>query len=334
MKEQQVTEQPSLTGYSWRPATPGDVPALARLYAAIDAAYETHWGGTEDDIRADFDEPGLEADQDTLLAVAPTGEIAALGWLMPSRIAKEEEFSLLWGATHPDHYRRGLGSTVLAWLEKRASQKFSGNGSGRPVTLRTATPDTIPDRMGLYERHGYRVVRSYYRMRRDLSTPIPERPLPDGIRIIPWESERDAQALQVTNAAFDDHWGSAPLTPEQWKLFVTGSTTFRREFSLMALDGGELAGACINRVLADEIDRTGIREGWIGTLGVLKSGRGRGIGTALLCESMRLFKAAGYSVAGLSVDTENLTGALGIYERLGFISIQRSLTYAKQLTPG
>jgi ribosomal protein S18 acetylase RimI-like enzyme len=100
----------------------------------------------------------------------------------------------------------------------------------------------------------------------------------------------------------------------------------------MALDGSALAGACINRVLADEIDRTGIREGWIGTLGVLKSGRGRGIGTALLCESMRLFKAAGYSVAGLSVDTENLTGALGLYERLGFISIQRALTYAKRLT--
>jgi ribosomal protein S18 acetylase RimI-like enzyme len=46
---------------------------------------------------------------------------------------------------------------------------------------------------------------------------------------------------------------------------------------------------------------------------------------------MHAFKAAGYEFAGLGVDTENLTGALRIYERLGFRVVNRVLVYSKSV---
>jgi len=64
-------------------------------------------------------------------------------------------------------------------------------------------------------------------------------------------------------------------------------------------------------------------------LGTRRPWRKRGIAATLMCESMRAFKAAGLDYAGLGVDTENPTGALGLYERLGFTVIKRSITFAK-----
>ena len=46
--------------------------------------------------------------------------------------------------------------------------------------------------------------------------------------------------------------------------------------------------------------------------------RGRGLATALLVRGMIAFRAAGMDAASLGVDTENPTGAVGLYERVGF----------------
>jgi ribosomal protein S18 acetylase RimI-like enzyme len=52
----------------------------------------------------------------------------------------------------------------------------------------------------------------------------------------------------------------------------------------------------------------------------------------MICKAMELFKAAGFEYATLGVDTENTSGALAIYERLGFASVCRNLMYEKTIT--
>ena len=64
-------------------------------------------------------------------------------------------------------------------------------------------------------------------------------------------------------------------------------------------------------------------------LGVRQPWRKLGIATAMLNASMQAFKADGLTTAGLGVDTDNLTGALRIYERLGFDPVMRYLTFSK-----
>jgi len=51
----------------------------------------------------------------------------------------------------------------------------------------------------------------------------------------------------------------------------------------------------------------------------------------LLAGSLHLFKARGLTTAGLGVDAENVSGALGLYERLGYRPYQRSASYRKRM---
>ena len=68
-----------------------------------------------------------------------------------------------------------------------------------------------------------------------------------------------------------------------------------------------------------------MREAWIGQLGTRAAWRRRGLASLLLATALTAFRDAGYERAALDVDSENATGALGLYERLGFIVSHRSV---------
>lgn len=57
--------------------------------------------------------------------------------------------------------------------------------------------------------------------------------------------------------------------------------------------------------------------GWIRNLGVLSPVRGRGVGRFLLEQALAAYAADGRRWAGLGVDTENISGALRLYESVG-----------------
>ena len=62
--------------------------------------------------------------------------------------------------------------------------------------------------------------------------------------------------------------------------------------------------------------------------------RKRGVGYSLLKHAFAAFHADGRKRAGLGVDSQNLTGALRLYERAG-MRVQRQFDqYEKELRPG
>src|SRR5512143_2516346 len=95
--------------------------------------------------------------------------------------------------------------------------------------------------------------------------------------------------------------------------------------------GKEVAGFSMNGVSAERNARQGRSEGWIEELAVRRPWRRRGVATALLCASMHAFKAEGLQQAMLGVDTENLTGALRVYEHVGFKPVKRFIQFEKPL---
>ena len=95
--------------------------------------------------------------------------------------------------------------------------------------------------------------------------------------------------------------------------------------------GEEVAGFSVNYYSPEENERKGIDEAWIGDLGTRRPWRKQGIATALLNHSMLAFQAAGIPHASLGVDSENPTGALGVYERVGFKVVERSVSLGKYL---
>jgi ribosomal protein S18 acetylase RimI-like enzyme len=127
------------------------------------------------------------------------------------------------------------------------------------------------------------------------------------------------------NEAFADHWSSEPLTPEEWDRHFVGDAFFRGDLSFVAFDGSEIVGYAVNYVAEADWEATGVREGWVGQLGVRRPWRRRGLATALLVQSMEAFLTAGLEAATLGVDAENPTRALGVYERVGFRPVRCSV---------
>jgi ribosomal protein S18 acetylase RimI-like enzyme len=77
---------------------------------------------------------------------------------------------------------------------------------------------------------------------------------------------------------------------------------------------------------------TGRRECFIATVGVTRAARGQGIASALLGRSLAAAQADGCDIATLYAGTDTPTGALMLYEHLGFIRQRASVTFIKDLT--
>jgi mycothiol synthase len=199
----------------------------------------------------------------------------------------------------------------------------------RPVALRTFAVDSAQDAVALFESRGFQPVRVSYRMWRDLREPIPNLALPQGMTLRNYGADIDRPLMEAHDEAFSDHWGHEPMTEADWRIFVIGRSSFRRDLTLVAMDGEQIAGFSINRYSPEENAVDGVNAAWIGSLGTRRAYRQRGIASALLCESMRAFHAMGCDYAALGVDSENLTGALRLYERVGFFVRKRFVTFDK-----
>ena len=114
-----------------------------------------------------------------------------------------------------------------------------------------------------------------------------------------------------------------------WRQWVTGSHTFRPAVTFVATpdDGDEIVGYVITHEFEAYLDATGKREAYVAKVGVVPGHRGRGLAGALLGHVLRACAEAGYDEAALDVDTENPTGALGIYRRCGFEVESRWTSY-------
>ena len=78
--------------------------------------------------------------------------------------------------------------------------------------------------------------------------------------------------------------------------------------------------------------RSGI--GWVGTLGVRRAWRKRGLGEALLLHSSGEFYKRGTKTIGLGVDAENPTGATRLYRKAGMKVAAEYVIYEKELRAG
>jgi mycothiol synthase len=77
----------------------------------------------------------------------------------------------------------------------------------------------------------------------------------------------------------------------------------------------------------------GGRDLFIGLIGTRRAARGQGIASALLARALTEARTAGFSSGSLVVDADSPTGAVGLYERVGFTVKHTSITQAKTLLP-
>lgn len=320
-----------LTDYKWRSVEREDIPAIQALMAAVIEEDKTGGVTSEEHLTQILDLLGERAETDAIEAVTVDGSIAALAFVFFSP-AEDEHLAMMEGIVDVSHRGRGLGSAVLDWMESRARQEFGQNDDDLPRMMRMSCADHLTDRITLFEGHGFEAVRYAYEMQRDLGQPIPHNPLPAGLHLVPWSKENDSQLMNAFNEAFKGNWGLSQVNEELWKMLFTEVPQFRADLTYLAVDEDSdvIAGFCLNWVDASKNTQTGVQEGWVEAIGVVPAWRGRGLASALMTQILNDFVAQGFERAALDVDSQNPTGALRLYEKLGFEAVKRTIVFAKR----
>ncbi|MCC6189540.1 MAG: GNAT family N-acetyltransferase [Anaerolineales bacterium] len=330
------TTSSALERFAWRAVEPPDLPGVQALLAAANAASGNPRAPALADLEREFEDEWSLAETDSRLALAADGTVVAFGRVYANPRPEDEARAFLDNDVHPAWRGRGLEDALLDWLETRGRAKLreiaAAAGFRGPRMLRGGTPKEDAQARAVFERHGFRPARYFYRMRRGLSQPLPDPPqLPAGLTVTPFRPELSAHVRDAFNEAFRDHWQPEHVSAADWQRFFVESSSFRPDLTRLVVDGGQVAAFSLNRVDLAESERQGHSTGWIGSLGTRRAWRKRGLATTLLVNSMRAFQAEGLQSAALGVDAENLTGALALYERLGFAAFWTSVAYLKDI---
>jgi mycothiol synthase len=325
---------PQRDGIAWRPLADDDAEALHQLFRAGEVADQQPWVTTLEEVRHSMGDATLELERDTLAGWAE-GRLVCFGAARRRGQATRRRIVYQDGLVHPAWRRRGLGDAVMAWTEARSAAIVAAaqvaSDDGLPAFCEAYAEDRLVGHAALYTKRGYRPIRWYQDMRRRLAEPLPARPMPDGIRLAGWSAEIDDELRETHSRVFEDHWGSEPFTPEEWRLRFTGSPAFRPDLTVTAWQDDCLVGYVIGYHATGDIEATGRREGWLGQVGTRREWRGRGLASALMVHVMRLMREAGMDDAMLDVDSDNPSGAAGLYERLGFRTERRTIRYEKAI---
>jgi mycothiol synthase len=228
---------------------------------------------------------------------------------------------------HPRARRRGLGHALV---QEAVAMATTRDPQGR---LRLWAHGDHPAAGALAASHGFTRTRVLRRLRRSLSTPLPEPSLPPGIRIRPFRPGQDDAAWLALNArAFADH-------PEQgrWTLADLRARIAEPWFDpagfLLADADGALVGFHWTKIHnGGGADRQHTPIGEVYVLGVDPAAHGQGLGAALTLAGLHHLRDRGLDQAMLYVDDEN-RAAVALYTGLGFTGWSVDVTYTLCTTP-
>ncbi len=269
----------------------------------------------------------LVSDSLLVLSRAEGPVAAALIFLPP--VSGEDDIASLLVAGHPHDLEQGLAVTLMDWMERRVREV---SGSHRILqSMRMSCDPEASARVRLLEQQGFNPVRYHFTMQTVLSEPRAEIALPSGLGLVPWVNEYSESARSAFNRAFEGHWGLPHIETAMWEQRFVDVPQFRSDLSWLVLFKDEVVGMCINWGPLPQSEGFLCKRGWIEAIGVVPEWRGCGVADAMMSRSLNGFLNVGLSYAALNVDTQNLTGALQLYEKHGFVPSKREAIFAKRI---
>jgi mycothiol synthase len=306
-----------------------DVAAITELINDCLLADGLEYALTVEDVRHDFEHKGnFDIARDVVVAEIDGRIVGAI----ETNVAVRDDIAVhqFEGWVHPDQRRRSIGRALLHWFERRAREAAAEWAGDQPHELGGWVDEKIAGGIALLESEGFRRVRYGFMMLRSLTEPIPDAPLPDGLEVRPVIEADHRRIWDADNEAFQDHWGALQRTEEDFERWFTMPNLDTGLFRV-AWDGGEVAGSVWNVVWPEENDKLGISRGWLEHISVRRNWRRRGLATALIADSLRMFRDMGLAEGALGVDAQNPTGALRLYESLGFRRHRTGLAFRKSI---
>ncbi|MEX2548330.1 MAG: GNAT family N-acetyltransferase [Chloroflexota bacterium] len=232
------------------------------------------------------------------------------------------------GAVLPEWLRRGIGTALLAENERLSRELATTHSTDRPRIFGSWTSDRQEGAHALLRRAGFQQVRWFFEMTRPLNEPIPDIPLPDGIEVRPVTPEMVRQIWHADVEAFQDHWGGFDSSDQSFKRWLE-EPSFDPSLWVIAYDGDEVAGGVVNGIDAEENAALGVKRAWLQSVFTRRQWRRRGLAKALIARSLVAIRERGLDTGILGVDADNPSGALGLYEGIGFGVAERSTAWRK-----
>jgi GNAT superfamily N-acetyltransferase len=219
----------------------------------------------------------------------------------------------------PEWRGRGIGTAVLLHNERRLREIAADHPHDGPRLFATwSILDRFEHTHRLLRRHGYRAVRKSFEMIRPYMDPIPDCPLPSGVELRPVEPAQ-------LRAIWERHAGGVSRSLELHPARRSCVRSVGERSGVAEGPDGRSRGTaieCVGMVLGlvseDENRKLGKKRIWTESISVRRPWRKRGVARALIAQCLRLGREAGFVEAALGVDAENLSGALGLYEKMGY----------------
>ena len=311
-----------------------DYEAVAEVLSTANRHDGVDWLPTAEELRHDWEgNPGLDPDRDLLVAEVDGTLLAVVShdW----RMRGERVVHHLDPVVLPDWRHRGIGRALLRWVEERAVTGTAAGTMGSlevPHMLAGWADLDVPDAARFAAAAGYAADGYGIMMLRSLTEPIPDAPLPAGLEVRPVRPEDHRRLWDADTEAFRDDRDPAVRTDADFERWFSkpGLDTSIWE---VAWDGDEIAGSVWNMIFPEDNEKLGIKRGWLEHVSVRRPWRRRGLATALMARSMRRLRDLGMTEAALGADADNISGAVRVYEALGFRRYRTAARYVKPL-PG
>jgi mycothiol synthase len=302
-----------------------DEEAYVSLFNAAFSDYDDIRSITLEEMKKIEEAPSFSTDG--MFIAEWNGETAGMVSAYVDKQREELKGFIQWLAVLPKFRRKGIARKLL----EKALKSLRDRGMGVAETWAQSDRKAC---VHIYESFGFKRVRIMSMMKRSLDEPFSSTGENKEARIkkIQVQDEREVELLnKLDNEAFKEHFNFRPRTIEETKYTLFDNPWFQRqEWFFAILDNQPMgyAGAGVDEGLNRE---KSLKWGWILDIGVLKPHRRKGIGTCLMLHALKLLKNTEMDDAALYVDDMNPTGAIKLYEKLGFKILTKNTVYQLKL---
>ncbi len=311
--------------YSARRPTAQDLESVFELVDAGDRQLLGRSDSTVAEIRELMEMPRSPLSTDHWL-VERDGWVVGWGLVMDEGGGNRIDVDVYVHPDLPHVHRTGIRAALFGTLLDRVASRAKDIDGGELTAVAGCIVGDSEYEQALADA-GFVAKRRFSRMRIDLMPGRSFPAAPKGVELEPFDPATDwAEWHAIFEASFADHWGHQAKSLADFRAGVESMDQPELERWRFARVDGRRAGVC--QTSGRYADHGG---GWVLNLGVLASARGRGVGRYLLEHALALYAADGRSWAGLGVDTENVTGALRLYESVGMRPSLQVDAYERQV---
>jgi ribosomal protein S18 acetylase RimI-like enzyme len=309
---------------------PDDYPAMNRIANAGRLAIGESFTTTDEQVAAYYDDPGHFDPARDVAIFELDGEIVgyARGGVN-TEVAGLRVYEVV-PFVAPGGPVDVLYPLMLGMIEDHLRGLASDDAADK--VLETFGGDSAPHLARHVEAAAYKPVRFGYAMVRPNLDDLPDADLPPGIEIRDVRPEHLRAIWDAAQEAFRDAWGETETTEADYQRYLTDPVESDTTLWRIAWAGDEVVGQVRSFINTADNETHGRLRGYTESISVRRPWRRRGIARALIVESLKALRDRGMTEAALGVDTENVSGALRVYESCGFVPVSRTVVYRKDFS--